>query len=525
MTTSAAIELPQRGLRGHLAGLLSLALASCLAVTTEMLPVGLLPGMGESFRVADSVTGLLVSLYAVMVAVLSVPLALVTARFARKPLLLTTLLGYALSNALVAIAPTFLLLAVGRAVGGITHALFFSLCIGYVPRLVSGAQVGRALAIATGGATAGFIVGVPLSTSLGTALGWRTAFGVLAGLSVMTLLLVAKLLPSVSNDAPTRSAQSHGARGALGTVVASNSLTYLGQFTLYTFVSVLFLAAGVRPSFIGPLLLLCGMCGLAGLAYAASTLDRQPRRTTIAILSVVIVAIVGHRRWLPDAGAGHHCGGRVERRLRWCAVDLPGLRGAHPGGEFGTCRRMGQRQRELRDRGRGGDRGGITAPRRPWRTAVGQRTVDRSWARHQCGCPTGISDAPIAPVAPSTTLFAALPDRASVARGGHTLLLRRRHADALQPLTHRSLTVLRFFTSDGETVADRSVGAGTGVVLDGVTHAAHFRTRGARQEEQIDLLRRLFTEPIVDYAGRFDRIDRATLVPKPALTKTSAQST
>ena len=293
MTTSAAVELPQRGLRGHLAGLLSLALASCLAVTTEMLPVGLLPGMGESFRVADSVTGLLVSLYAVMVAVLSVPLALVTARFARKPLLLTTLLGYALSNALVAIAPTFLLLAVGRAVGGITHALFFSLCIGYVPRLVSGAQVGRALAIATGGATAGFIVGVPLSTSLGMALGWRTAFGVLAGLSVMTLLLVAKLLPSVSNDTPTRSARSHGARGALGTVVASNSLTYLGQFTLYTFVSVLFLAAGVRPSFIGPLLLLCGMCGLAGLAYAASTLDRQPRRTTITILSVVIVAIVG----------------------------------------------------------------------------------------------------------------------------------------------------------------------------------------------------------------------------------------
>ena len=43
-----------------------------------------------------------------------------------------------------------------------------------------------------------------------------------------------------------------------------------------------------------------------------------------------------------------------------------------------------------------------------------------------------------------------------------------------------------------------------------------FRTRGARQEEQIGLLRRLFTEPVVDFAGRFDRIDRAALVPKPA---------
>ena len=42
-----------------------------------------------------------------------------------------------------------------------------------------------------------------------------------------------------------------------------------------------------------------------------------------------------------------------------------------------------------------------------------------------------------------------------------------------------------------------------------------FRTRGARQEEQIELLRRLFTEPVVDFSGRFDRVDRASLVPKP----------
>jgi predicted MFS family arabinose efflux permease len=242
--------------------------------------------------VADSFTGLLVSLYAVMVAALSVPLTLVTARFARKPLLLATIFGYALSNTVAAVAPTFAVLAVGRTVGGITHALFFSLCIGYVPRLVSSAQVGRALAIATGGATAGFIVGVPLSTSLGTAFGWRTAFGVLAGLSLLILLLVTKVLPGVSNDRPLRSAERTGARGALGAVVASNSLTYLGQFTLYTFVSLLFLAAGARPAFIGPLLLLCGVCGLAGLTYVAHTLDRRPRRTTIVVFSVVIAAVL-----------------------------------------------------------------------------------------------------------------------------------------------------------------------------------------------------------------------------------------
>lgn len=291
--TSATTVSPARsGLRQHRAGLLSLALASCLAVTTEMLPVGLLPAIGASFRVSDSTTGLLVSLYAVMVASLAVPLTVATARFARKPLLLVTVLCYALSNAIVALAPTFAMVAVGRAVGGVTHALFFSLCIGYVPRLVTGAQVGRALAIATGGATAGLIVGVPLATSLGTAFGWRTSFGLLAALSLLTLALVAKLLPAVGNEAPTRPVQNHSGRAALTAVVASNALTFLGQFTLYTFISLLFLAAGARAAFVGPLLLLCGVCGLAGLAYTAKHLDRRPRRTTAVGLGLSIVAVL-----------------------------------------------------------------------------------------------------------------------------------------------------------------------------------------------------------------------------------------
>jgi predicted MFS family arabinose efflux permease len=292
MTPTAAIDAPQRGLRQHMAGLLSLALASCLAVTTEMLPIGLLPSIGQWFGVPDSTTGLLVSLYAVMVATLAVPLTLLTARFARKPLLLTTLFCYALSNTLVAVAPTFAVLAVGRTIGGITHALFFSLCIGYAPRLVADAQVGRALAIAAGGATAGFVLGVPLSTSLGTAVGWRMSFVVLAVLSFLTLALVSRLLPKVSNDAPAKSAESRSGRTALAAVVTSNALTYLGQFTLYTFISVALLAAGARPAFIGPLLLMCGVCGLAGLTYAARTLDHNPRRTTVVILLLVIAAVL-----------------------------------------------------------------------------------------------------------------------------------------------------------------------------------------------------------------------------------------
>jgi predicted MFS family arabinose efflux permease len=289
--TLAADRPTGQGLRESLPGLLSLALASCLAVTTEMLPVGLLPDIGAAFAVSDSVTGLLVSLYAVMVAALAVPLTVATSRFARKPLLLATLAGYALSNALVAAAPAFAVVAVGRTVGGVTHALFFSLLIGYAPRLVSRAHVGRALALAAGGASAGFVLGVPLLTSLGAAAGWRLSFAVLAALSVLTFVLVGRLLPHV-NHAPPARGFARGGRRPLAAIAASNTLVFLGQFTLYTFVTVLLLASGVSPAFVGPVLLACGACGLFGLWYVGRGLDRNPRRTAVVVLAMVIGAVL-----------------------------------------------------------------------------------------------------------------------------------------------------------------------------------------------------------------------------------------
>lgn len=279
------------GLRSHLPGLLSLALASCLAVTTEMLPVGLLPDIGATFSKSESVTGLLVTLYAVMVATLAVPLTIATTRFGRRPLLLVTVLGYVVSNALVAAAPTFAVVAAGRAVGGLTHALFFSLTIGYVPRLVAHSDVGRALAIVSGGASAGFVLGMPLSTSLGTVAGWRASFTVLAVLSCLTFIAVYKLLPRVDYTPHTHRSDPSG-RGALVAVSASNLLTFLGHFTAYTFISVLLLASGVSPAFLGPILLACGACGLIGLWWVGRNLDRSPRRTAAVALGGIIVAVV-----------------------------------------------------------------------------------------------------------------------------------------------------------------------------------------------------------------------------------------
>ncbi|KZM34292.1 sugar efflux transporter B [Oerskovia enterophila] len=280
-------------MRDAAGGILALMLATFLAVTTELLPVGLLPLMSDELDVTESTAGLLVTVYAFMVAALAVPLTLATVRLPRKGLLLGTLVAYTVSNALVAVAPTFAVVAAGRAVGGIAHALFFSVSIGYGARLVQPLFTGRALALVTAGASAGFVFGVPLSTSLGAAVGWRTAFAVLAGVCALTTVLVALLLPAVAGGGGARR-DDHGQaarRSRLAVVSTANALVYLGQFSVYTYVSVLLLAAGLSVAGVGPVLLGLGALGLVGTWYAGVSLDRRPRRTVLVVLVTLTLGL------------------------------------------------------------------------------------------------------------------------------------------------------------------------------------------------------------------------------------------
>lgn len=274
------------GLGGARAGLAVLALSVFAAVTTEMAPVGLLPAIGHAFGVTESTAGLLVSLYAVLVATLAVPLALATRRVPGKRLLLAAMSCYAVSNAISALAPSLAVLAAGRAVGGVTHALFFSVFIGYVARLVPPGQTGRALAIASAGASAGFVVGVPLATALGNAAGWRAAFAALAALTAVVLVLVAVVLPDVRSQEDERR-PAPGRLRQMAAVVGSDTLAFLGQFTLYTYVSTLLLRSGASSGAIGPVLLVFGAFGLIGVWLVGPRLDRHLRGSALVILAVL----------------------------------------------------------------------------------------------------------------------------------------------------------------------------------------------------------------------------------------------
>lgn len=268
-----------------------LAISVFAGVTTEMLPVGLLAQISDSYGTSESTTGLLVTLYASLVAILAVPLTMATGRLDRKRLLIGAVCTYALSNLLAALAPTFTVLAIARGLGGATHAVFFSLCIGYAARVAAPGQTGKAMAIMSAGGSAGFILGVPLATALGSAVGWRGAFGALAVLLILDMVLILRHLPAV-----TVSSEAHpvkrGNRRLLVAVVVSNAFVFLGHYTLYTYVSVLLVRAGASVGDVGPVLLVFGISGLIGLRIAGAKLDARPRGATVAVLSVLILGLL-----------------------------------------------------------------------------------------------------------------------------------------------------------------------------------------------------------------------------------------
>jgi len=96
---------------------------------------------------------------------------------------------------------------------------------------------------------------------------------------------------------------------------------------------------------------------------------------------------------------------------------------------------------------------------------------------------------------------------------------RIRFTTGILVLPQRQTALVARQATDVDLLSDGRLRLGVGVGWNHVEYEAlgqDFHTRGARQEEQIELLRRLFAEPVVDFSGRFDRIDRASLVPKPA---------
>ena len=266
--------------------------------TSEFLPAGVLPEMAADLGVSESQIGFLVAVFALTVAVSTLPLTALTRPLSRKPLLVALLVGLALTNFACALAPAYGAVLAARIFGGLCHGLFWSVATPYASYLVAREQRARALTVVNAGTTIAFFLGVPIGTAIGVALGWRAAFALAGAIMLVIAVIAMLLLPPVrqsgeGNAKQTTSVLRDKTLPALLAVGGIVVLAALGQFSFFTYIAPWLRGpAGIPAELVSPMLLIFGLAGAAGLAGAGFAGDRNLDLTLIASMGATAGSVV-----------------------------------------------------------------------------------------------------------------------------------------------------------------------------------------------------------------------------------------
>lgn len=256
-----------RSQRGAGLSVAILAFSAFLIVTTEFLIIGLLPALARDLDISISMAGQLVTLFAFTVMIFGPPLTAMLSHLDRKKLFVAILLIFAASNALAAVSDSFWLLAVARLVPALALPVFWGTASETAGQLAGPKKAGQAIANVYLGISAAMLLGIPLGTLVSNALGWRGAFWLLAGLSLIMALAILAFMPAVSRTAKVdflQQAKIFKEPYFLSNVLLS-IVVFSAMFTAYTYLAdILERVAGVHPENIGWWLMAFGAVGLIG---------------------------------------------------------------------------------------------------------------------------------------------------------------------------------------------------------------------------------------------------------------------
>ncbi len=256
----------------------SVALGAFIIVTTEFIPVGLLPPIASSLHVSLGLAGLMVVVPGLSAA-LTAPLILAgTRQFDRRKLIL--ILGglVAVSNAVASAAPDFGAILGGRVLLGIAIAGFWTVVTPVGPKLVGDRAGTRAIAFITAGVSAGTVVGLPAGHALGALVGWRLTFATAAGTGLLIVVVQAVLLPGIRADGHTRLRDL----GAVFRIpfarigLAAGAVVFVGQFAASTYITPLLTDhARMSSAAVSALFLGYGIAGIIGTLIGGRLVARS----------------------------------------------------------------------------------------------------------------------------------------------------------------------------------------------------------------------------------------------------------
>ena len=276
--------------------LFALALSAFAIGTTEFVIVGLIPTMAQDLNVSLPSAGLLVSLYAMGVAIGEPVLTALTGNWNRKHVLLSVMALFVAGNLLAWQAPGYETLITARILTGLAHGVFFSIGTTIATGLVSKEKAASAIAIMFTGLTVALVTGVPLGTYIGQTFGWQSTFLVVALLGLIALIGSALLVPNNLKQAAAAKISTQLkvlSEPRLLLVYAITAIGYGGSFIAFTYLApILEQISGFDSSAIGLIMLVYGVSVAVGNIWGGKMADKMGPIKALSIIFTGLAAVL-----------------------------------------------------------------------------------------------------------------------------------------------------------------------------------------------------------------------------------------
>ncbi len=275
--------------------LLGMTVAAFMFNTSEFMPIGLLMDIAADFAMTEAQAGRMITIYAYVVMLMSLPLMLLASRYPLRRLLLATISLFAVSHVASALAGGFWTLVLSRVGVAFAHAIFWSVASPIAVRLVRGPFKALAMSMIVTGTAVAIIVGLPLGRIIGLYIGWRMAFMCVAVLAFAVLAYLFFVFPTLDAGEPFTLAQLPVMlrNPVLIGLYVMSFLLPTGYYTAYSYIEpFLKLVAGMDEAWVTATLVIFGAAGLLGSMAFSKWYDKYRYHFFRTVVLGVAVALL-----------------------------------------------------------------------------------------------------------------------------------------------------------------------------------------------------------------------------------------
>lgn len=269
----------------------------------EMMVAGIMNLMSDDLGVSEAIIGQLVTLHALTFAICGPILVKLTNRYPARPVLLWTLIAFVVGNGIIAVAPNFTILVIGRILSSAAASLIIVKVLALTAMLTIPKNRGKMIGVVYTGFSGANVFGVPIGTMIGDWIGWRFTFVFIIVISLIAGLLMLKYLPtttelnqanrmynSVSDD---NQVTSHIVRPVeVVKFLAITLLILIANSVTFVFINPLILENGHSMGYVSLALLVNGVAGVVGTSMGGVLADKLTSKRWLIIAFTVFIVVM-----------------------------------------------------------------------------------------------------------------------------------------------------------------------------------------------------------------------------------------